>query len=82
MGFALHAAGGLVPDVILDRDTLTAGEVALIQALQSHVAVFRDVLAAYALELRRGSSIGSEGFEGTRPSGGKSGCDWRNGVLH
>jgi hypothetical protein len=38
---------------------------ALIQALQSHVVVFRDVLAAYALELRRGSAVGSESFQVT-----------------
>jgi carboxyl-terminal processing protease len=64
-GRPLNAAGGLVPDVILDPDTLTAGEMALIQALQSHVVVFRDVLAAYALELRRGSAVGSESFQVT-----------------
>jgi carboxyl-terminal processing protease len=61
-GRPLSAAGGLVPDVVLEPDTLTVGEVALIQALQSHVVLFRDVLAAYALELRRGSAMGSESF--------------------
>jgi hypothetical protein len=40
--------------------------VALIQALQSHVTVFRDVLADYALELRRRSAVGSESFRVTR----------------
>lgn len=65
-GRALNAAGGLVPDVILDPDTLTAGQVALIRALQSHVTVFRDVLADYALELRRRSAVGSESFRVTR----------------
>jgi carboxyl-terminal processing protease len=64
-GRPLNAAGGLVPDVILDPDTLTAGEVALIQAVQTQVVVFRDVLAAYALDLRRRSAVGSESFEVT-----------------
>jgi carboxyl-terminal processing protease len=64
-GRPLNGAGGLVPDIILEPDTLTAGEVALILALQSHVAVFRDVLSAYALELRHGSAIRTESFEVT-----------------
>jgi hypothetical protein len=51
-----------VPDVILEPDTLTSGEAALVQSLQNHVTVFRDVLAAYALELRHASSIGTESF--------------------
>jgi carboxyl-terminal processing protease len=61
-GRPLNGSGGLVPDVILEPDTLTAGELALVQALQKQVTVFRDVLSAYALELRR-SAIRSEGFE-------------------
>ncbi len=64
-GRVLNGAGGLVPDIILAPDTLTAGEVALIQALQSHVAIFRDVLSAYALELRHGSAIRTERFDVT-----------------
>jgi carboxyl-terminal processing protease len=64
-GRPLNGSGGLVPDVFLEPDTLTAGEMALIQALQRHVAVFRDVLADYALELRRGSAIREEGFKVT-----------------
>jgi carboxyl-terminal processing protease len=64
-GRPLNGAGGLVPDVLLEPDTLTSGEVALVQSLQNHVAVLRDVLSAYALELRHGSSIRTESFEVT-----------------
>jgi carboxyl-terminal processing protease len=64
-GRPLSGAGGLVPDVVLEPDTLTSGEVALVQSLQNHVAVFRDVLSAYALELRHSSSVRTEGFEVT-----------------
>jgi carboxyl-terminal processing protease len=53
---------GLVPDVVLRRDTLTTAEATFAQSLGGQVSVFRDVLTAYALELRRGRTVGSEQF--------------------
>lgn len=61
-GRPLHASNGLVPDLVLAADTLTTAESVFAQSLGDRVPVFRDVLTAYALELRRTGSIGSEGF--------------------
>ena len=61
-GRALAGGGGIVPDVLLDPDTLTTGEQHFSQALEGKVAAFRDVLNAYALELRRSGAITSENF--------------------
>ena len=52
-GRPLAGGGGIVPDVLLDPDTLTAAEQRFAQALEGQVPAFRDVLTAYALELRR-----------------------------
>ncbi len=57
--------GGLVPDVVLPRDTLTTSESTFAQFLGEQVSVFRDVLTAYALELRKGRAVGSEQFQVT-----------------
>ncbi len=59
------ARGGLVPDVVLGRDTLTTSESTFAQSLGGAVSVFRDVLTAYALEVRRDTAIRSEQFQVT-----------------
>jgi carboxyl-terminal processing protease len=59
---ALPTSRGLIPDVVLGQDTLTTAEATFAQSLGGQIAVFRDVLTAYALELRRGRSVGSEQF--------------------
>lgn len=64
-GRPLHASNGLVPDVVLAADTLTTAEGLLAQSLGERVPVFRDVLTAYALELRKTGGIASETFEVT-----------------
>lgn len=64
-GRMLPGGGAIVPDVVLGPDTLTAGESAFAQALAEHIAVFRDVLTAYALELRRKGAVTSAAFEVT-----------------
>ncbi len=61
-----HPTGsGLVPDVVLGPDTLTASESTFAQSLGGQIPVFRDVLTAYALELRRGRAVESERFQVT-----------------
>jgi len=53
---------GLVPDVALGRDTLTTSEATFARSLGGQISIFRDVLTAYALELRRDRTVGSERF--------------------
>jgi carboxyl-terminal processing protease len=64
-GRPLHASNGLVPDVVLTPDTLTTAESLFAQSLGAHVAEFRDVLTAYALELKKTGGVGDETFEVT-----------------
>jgi carboxyl-terminal processing protease len=54
--------GGLVPDVVLGPDTLTTSEATFARSLGGQIFIFRDVLTAYALELRKGRTVGSERF--------------------
>jgi carboxyl-terminal processing protease len=64
-GRRLQASGGLVPDVVLGPDTLSATESLFAQSLGGQIAVFRDVLTAYALELRKDGVVSAEAFEVT-----------------
>ncbi|HEY7613909.1 MAG TPA: S41 family peptidase [Gemmatimonadales bacterium] len=64
-GRPLHASNGLVPDVVLAPDTLTTAESVFAQAVGEDVPVFRDVLTAYALELKRSGVVKAETFEVT-----------------
>ncbi|MBA3258848.1 MAG: S41 family peptidase [Gemmatimonadales bacterium] len=64
-GRPLSGWGGIVPDVVLGPDTLTTPESLLAQALSGQISVFRDVLTAYALELRRQGAIATPEFEVT-----------------
>ena len=64
-GRLLAVAGGIVPDLVLGADTLTTAESAFAQSLGAEVPAFRDVLAAYALELRRTGSVTSPDFRVT-----------------
>ncbi len=61
-GRFLRGGGGIVPDVTIRQDTLTAGEKAFAAALGSHIADYRDALTAEALDLKNRKSITSEGF--------------------
>jgi len=58
-------SGGLVPDVVLGSDTLTTAEATFAQSLGGQISVFRDVLTAYALDLRKGRTVESERFQVT-----------------
>ena len=62
-GRALAGGGGIVPDVLLDPDTLTTPEQGFTLALNGQLTAFRDVLTAYALEIRRGGTVASEAFQ-------------------
>jgi carboxyl-terminal processing protease len=64
-GRLLYGGGGIVPDVLLKPDTLSGGEQRFAQALQGKVPVFRDVLTAYALELRRSKRLPNPDFNVT-----------------
>ncbi len=64
-GRRLLSSGGLVPDVVLGADTLTSPEAIFAQSLGTRIPVFRDVLTAYALELKKAGKVGSEDFEVT-----------------
>ena len=55
----------MIPDVVLGRDTLTTSESTFAQSLGGQITVFRDVLTAFALELRKGRTVGSEQFQVT-----------------
>jgi carboxyl-terminal processing protease len=61
-GRVLPGGGGIVPDVILRRDTLSAAEQGFVRAFEGQVPVFRDVLTAYALELRQARRLSAPDF--------------------
>lgn len=61
-GRKLAGGGGIVPDVVLHPDTVSAAEQRFARALEGQVPVFRDVLTAYALELRQSSQVSGPDF--------------------
>lgn len=61
-GRSLRGGGGIIPDVVVRQDTLTTGEKTFATALGSHIADYRDVLTAIALDLKNRKAIGSEKF--------------------
>ncbi len=58
-------SGGLAPDVVLGPDTLTTSEATFARSLGGQIPVFRDVLTAYALDLRKSEAVESEQFQVT-----------------
>jgi carboxyl-terminal processing protease len=61
-GRALSGGGGIIPDVLLQPDTLSTSEQSFARALGGQVSLFRDVLTAYALELRRSNQLPNPDF--------------------
>ncbi len=61
-GRLLPSSGGIVPDVVLHPDTLSAAATLFANALDGRVPLFRDVLTAYALDLRKAGTVQSEAF--------------------
>jgi carboxyl-terminal processing protease len=61
-GRLLASSGGIVPDVVLHADSLSGPVALFTTAMDGHAALFRDVLTAYALDLRRAGTVTDEGF--------------------
>lgn len=64
-GRIVRGGGGIVPDVVVRTDTLTASEREFAKALGSKTPVYRDVITAYALELKRTKAVTGENFKVT-----------------
>jgi carboxyl-terminal processing protease len=64
-GRAVRGGGGIVPDVVVRQDTLTRGEREFVRALGDKIAVYRDVLTAYAISMKEQKKIASEDFRVT-----------------
>ena len=64
-GRVVRGGGGIVPDVVVRPDTLTAGERAFIDQLGDKVAEYRDVLVSYALEVKGANRVDAETFDVT-----------------
>jgi len=61
-GRQVRGGGGIVPDLIVRQDTLTAPERAFAAALAAKFAEYRDALTATALQLKNDKSVSSEDF--------------------
>jgi len=61
-GRVVRGGGGIVPDLVVRPDTLTEGERDFAKAIGGHVAVYRDVLTAFALETKQTGKVTSESF--------------------
>src|SRR5690349_17312262 len=64
-GRIVRGGGGIVPDIVIRPDTLTAAERDFAKVLGSKLPVYRDVLTTYALELKRGKTLQTESFKVT-----------------
>ncbi len=61
-GRAVKGGGGIVPDRLVQADTLTAADRTFAKAIGSNVSVFRDALVAEALDLKEKHAITSQSF--------------------
>lgn len=61
-GRTVRGGGGIVPDLVVRPDTLTAGEREFAKALGDKLPVYRDVLTAYSLALKNTKGVTSEDF--------------------
>jgi carboxyl-terminal processing protease len=64
-GRTVRGGGGIVPDVLVRRDTLTAPEKEFARSLAEKAGIYRDVLTAFALDLKQKGTIKSESFSVT-----------------
>ncbi len=64
-GRLVRGGGGIVPDLLVRQDTLTAGERELATALASKFSEYRDALTATALQIKNDHQVTSEQFEVT-----------------
>jgi carboxyl-terminal processing protease len=64
-GRTVRGGGGIVPDLVVRQDSLTAGEREFARVLGEKLPEYRDVLTAYALELKQTKAVPSEDFQVT-----------------
>jgi len=64
-GRIVRGGGGIVPDVLVRRDTLTSAEREFVRVLGDKVPAYRDVLTSYALEMKEAGALKSATFEVT-----------------
>ncbi len=64
-GRIVRGGGGIVPDVLVRRDTLTSAEREFVRVLGDKVPAYRDVLTTYALQLKEQGALKSPTFEVT-----------------
>jgi carboxyl-terminal processing protease len=64
-GRIVRGGGGIVPDLVIRPDSLTSGERMFAKELGNHVPQYRDVLTAYALDVKKSGSIKSADFKVT-----------------
>lgn len=62
-GRIVRGGGGIVPDVLVRRDTLTSAEREFVRVLGDKVPAYRDVLTTYALELKEQGTLKSPAFD-------------------
>ncbi|HEX6617897.1 MAG TPA: S41 family peptidase [Gemmatimonadales bacterium] len=61
-GRVVRGGGGIVPDMVVRPDTLSASEREFAKALGSHVPEYRDVMTTFALEQKQKGTVKSESF--------------------
>ena len=64
-GRVVRGGGGIVPDIIVRRDTLTADERKFVAAIGAKIPEYRDVLTAFALDMKRQGRVTAEDFQVT-----------------
>ena len=64
-GRMVRGGGGIVPDIVVRPDTLSAAEREFAKALGAKLPVYRDVLTNYALEMKRTKALQNESFKVT-----------------
>ena len=64
-GRIVRGGGGIVPDLIVRPDTLTASEREFIKGLGDKAQAYRDVLTTYALDVKRDKTVKSESYQVT-----------------
>jgi carboxyl-terminal processing protease len=64
-GRVVRGGGGIVPDLVIRLDTLTASEREFAKALGTNLPQFRDALTSIALEAKKTHGVKSESFKVT-----------------
>jgi carboxyl-terminal processing protease len=61
-GRTVYGGGGITPDVLAGDSVIAPGELAFLRALGRQVGAFRDVVTAYALQLKGARAVTSPDF--------------------